>query len=127
MRSLPEWMGSTPDATIPPRVRLRVFENFEGICQCGCGTKIAPGMKWQLDHIIALINGGLHSEINLHPLLVDCHKRKTKDDVAIKTYNYKRRLAHAGIRRRKSRPMPGSRQSAWKVTFGRFGRGVARR
>ena len=124
MRALPEWQGSTPDAAIPPRVRLRIFERFGGKCMCGCLRKILPGERWELDHIRALINGGAHAENNLCPLLVEHHKRKTKDDVAIKTYNYKRRLAHAGIKQRKRWPMPGSRDSAWKVTFGR---GVVRR
>jgi 5-methylcytosine-specific restriction protein A len=119
MRSLPEWHGSTPDAAVPPRVRLRVFERFDGTCMCGCFRKILPGERWELDHVYALINGGKHVESNLCPLLTEHHKRKTKDDVAIKAYHYKRRLAHAGIKRRKSRPMPGSRDSGWKISFGR--------
>jgi 5-methylcytosine-specific restriction enzyme A len=124
MRKLPDWVGKTPDTRVPPRVRLRIWERFGGVCQCGCGQKIVVGMKWQLDHARALINGGLHTESNLRPLLVEHHKRKTKEDVAIRNYNYNRRLAHAGIKRRKSRPMPGSRNTKWQVTFGR---GVVRR
>jgi 5-methylcytosine-specific restriction protein A len=119
MRSLPEWQGSTPDAAVPARVRLRIFERFNGRCLCGCGIKIAPGMKWELDHVTALINGGEHREYNLRPLLKEHHKRKSKDDVAIKSYNYRRKLAHAGIKRRKSRPIPGNRDSGWKITFSR--------
>lgn len=119
MRSVPEWRGSTPDAAIPPRVRLRVWDKFGGVCQCGCNRKIVTGERWECDHRRALITGGEHVESNLQPMLVEHHKRKTKDDIAIKTYNYKRRLAHAGIKRRKSRPMPGSRDSSWKITFGR--------
>jgi hypothetical protein len=52
-----------------------------------------------------------------------CHSEKTRDDVAIKSYTYRRRLARAGIKS-KRRIMPGSRDSAWKVTFSR---GVQRR
>lgn len=40
--------------------------------------------------------GGEHREHNLHPLLLEHHKKKTSDDVAIKSYSYRRKLAHAG-------------------------------
>jgi hypothetical protein len=83
----------------------------------------AAGDKWQCDHKHALANGGRHAEGNLQVLCDWCHKHKSRSDVAVKAYNYKRRLAHAGIKQ-KRRPMPGSRDSAWKVTFGR---GVVRR
>jgi hypothetical protein len=36
------------------------------------------GDKWQLDHIVALINGGEHRESNLAPILDAEHKAKTK-------------------------------------------------
>ena len=122
-RSLPAWRGKTPDARVPPRVRLRCFERYGGVCQCGCGMAIAEGRKWELDHITALINGGEHCELNLRPLLKEHHKKKSRDDVALKTYNYRRRLARAGIKKR-SRPILGSRASGWKITFSR---GIVRR
>jgi len=118
MRSLPEWIGKTDDSRPPPRVRLRLFEAFNRCCQCGCGRPIAESERWELDHTKALVDGGENRESNLRPLLVAHHRRKTKDDVALKAYNYRRRLARAGIKRRK-RIIPGSRNSKWKVTFGR--------
>lgn len=121
-RSVPIWIGATHDAAIPPRVRLRVFEKAGGCC-AAYSRKIAPGDKWQCDHKHALINGGRHAEDNLQVLCEWCHKHKTRSDVAIKTFYYRKRLGQAGIKR-KSRPMPGSRDSAWKVTFNR---GVVRR
>jgi 5-methylcytosine-specific restriction endonuclease McrA len=123
MRSVPEWQGSTPDADIPPRVRLRVWDKCGGCC-AACQRKIAAGEKWQCDHKHALANGGRHAESNLQVLCDWCHKFKTRSDVAVKAWHYKRRLAHAGIKQRKRRPFPGSKESGWKVTFSR---GVVRR
>lgn len=53
MRSVDEWIGKNDDAAIPPRVRLRVFEKFGGICQLS-NRKIMAGEAWDLDHIKAL-------------------------------------------------------------------------
>ena len=117
MRSVPEWIGKTDDAKVPARVRLRIWEKYGGVCQCGCSQKIIG--KWDLDHSTALANGGLHQESNLRPLLYEHHKRKTKDDAAIASYNRKRRMANANIKRRISRPIFGSRDSGWAVHFNR--------
>lgn len=116
-RSLPEWIGSSDDAAVPPRVRLRIFERYGKRCACGCGLEISY-KAWELDHIVALCNGGQHRESNMHPLLTEHHKKKTRDDVAVKKYHYVRRLAYAGIRP-KRRPILGSKESGWKITFGR--------
>jgi 5-methylcytosine-specific restriction endonuclease McrA len=101
-RTVPEWIGASPDAAIPPRVRLRVFDRHDGKCQCGCRRKIQIGEPWQCDHIVALVNGGAHRETNLHPMLAEHHKNKTRADVALKAATYKRRLRHLGIKRKRS-------------------------
>lgn len=97
-RELDEWIGATPDTPTPPRVRLRVFERFHGVCQCGCTRRIFPGDAWQCDHTIAIINGGENRESNLRPLLVDCHASKSSDDVAEKSKVYATRARHLGIK-----------------------------
>lgn len=109
-RSTPEWIGASPDAKIPPRVRLRVFERDNGACQCGCTIKIRPGDIWQTDHIIALANGGKNIESNLRTLLANHHKIKTAQDVAEKAKVYRKRAKHLGLAP-KGRPMPGSKAS----------------
>lgn len=101
-RSTQEWQGKTDDAAIPPRVRLRVFLNFNGRCQCGCSRTIRPGEAWDCDHIAALINGGKHRESNLHPMLREHHKAKTKQDVIEKSKTYRKRAANIGIRKPRS-------------------------
>lgn len=95
-RSLPEWIGSSADAKIPPRVRVRVFDRFGGVCQLS-GRKIMPGDAWQCDHIVALVNGGAHREANLQPVLAAPHRAKTAKDVAEKATVARKRAKHIGV------------------------------
>lgn len=114
-RKLPEWVGSSPEASIPPRVRLRIFQRFDGRCQCGCNRKIGVGEAWDCDDRVALVNGGERREANLRPLLVAHHKIKNKSDLMVKSITYRKNLKHYGIKRKaKSRPIIGSRASGWK-------------
>lgn len=99
-RALPEWIGRTPDSAIPPRVRVRRFAFYGGICQLS-GRRIQPGDLWDLDHIVALANGGQNRETNLWPVLRDKHREKTKADVAEKSKVYRKTAKHLGIKLRK--------------------------
>lgn len=99
-RSVPEWIGKTPDTPAPPRVRLRVFERHNGVCHLS-KRKIMPGEKWELEHIVAIINGGENRESNLAPALVDPHKVKTAADMAQKSKNYRVRAKHNGVELRR--------------------------
>lgn len=95
-RSVPEWIGATPDTAVPPRVKLRVFERHGGICHL-TGRKIMAGEAWDLDHKTALINGGEHRESNLAPALRDKHREKTAEDVKLKGKVARTRAKHLGI------------------------------
>jgi 5-methylcytosine-specific restriction endonuclease McrA len=97
-REVPEWIGKTPDTPAPPRVRQRVFDRHNGICYLS-GRKIMPGNKWQLEHPLALINGGENRESNLAPALVEPHKVKTAEDVKQKAKNDRVRKRHLGIKK----------------------------
>jgi 5-methylcytosine-specific restriction protein A len=97
-REVPEWIGSSPDAKVPPRVRLRIFDREDGKCWIS-GRKIRPGDLWDLDHKVALINGGEHRESNLFPALRDKHREKTREDVAEKSKVARVRSKHVGIRK----------------------------
>jgi 5-methylcytosine-specific restriction protein A len=110
-RSVPEWIGKTDDTPIPPRVRLRVFDRWHGVCHIS-GRRIYPGDAWQCDHIVALVNGGSHCESNLAPALTEPHLGKTKEDVAEKSRVARKRKSHLGIK--KPSRFPGSRNSQWK-------------
>lgn len=111
-RSVEEWIASNPDAKIPGRVRLRVFEAHGGVCHL-TGRKIRPGDQWDMDHVQALCNGGEHRESNLAPALRQAHREKTADDVKLRAKDDRVRKKHLGIYRPKC-PMPGSRESKYR-------------
>lgn len=98
-RAVPEWIGSHPDQKVPERVRIRIFEAHKGICHIA-KRKIMGGEPWELDHVVALINGGEHRESNLAPALKDKHRIKTKADVAEKSRVARKRQKHLGITKR---------------------------
>jgi len=110
-RSTEEWIGATPNSAIPKRVRLRVFERDGGRCHIS-GRKIMPGDAWDLDHVVALVNGGEHRESNLAPALRDKHREKTVADVAEKARTARIRAKHLGIKRKST--FACSRDSRWK-------------
>ncbi len=96
-RSLPEWIGASDDSIAPPRVRVRVFDRYEGRCQCGCNRKIMAGERWDAEDTIAIINGGQRRESNLKPWLSEHHPKKTALDVAEKSRVYRKRAKHLGV------------------------------
>lgn len=111
-RSVEKWVGATDDTAAPPRVRLRIFERFGGVCQL-TGRKIQVGDQWELDHKVALINGGANDEDNLVPVLRDAHRVKTAEDVRLKAKADRVRKKHLGIKTSKA-VIPGSKSSQWK-------------
>lgn len=97
-RSTEEWIGKTDDAAIPPRVRVRVFERHGGICHIS-GQRIGASDLWDVDHVIALSNGGGHRESNLAPALKDKHRAKTALDVRTKAKIARVRKRHLGLKK----------------------------
>lgn len=106
-RSVPEWIGATPDTKPPPRVRARVWERFKGRCH-SCGRKIMVWEEWTLEHLKALINGGENRESNLGITCEFCLPGKNADDLAEKAMVARKRNKHLGLDKPKSRPMPGT-------------------
>lgn len=96
-RSVPEWIGKHDDQKVPPRVRQRVFDRYEGKCHL-TGRQIMPGEPWELEHIVSLILGGEHRENNLAPALVEPHKAKTRVEKAVKAKIAAVRKKHLGIK-----------------------------
>lgn len=117
-RSVPEWIGASPDTPVPARVRDRVFERHNRRCYISGRTITPPADAWDLDHVVALVNwtgeGHGNRESNLAPALRDKHREKTRKDVAEKSRAAKVRKKHLGIKSRTSRPIPGSRNSRWR-------------
>jgi 5-methylcytosine-specific restriction endonuclease McrA len=116
-RAVKEWIGKTDDEAIPLRVKLRVFDRYGSRC-AECKLIIRGGLLPTYDHIKALTNGGENREGNLQLLCVPCHKVKTKGDVGEKKISNRVKAKHLGIKKRKGRPMPGSRDSGIKMKIG---------
>lgn len=106
-RAVPEWIGTTPDTAIPPRVRSRVIDRAGGCCE-HCSRSFSPHNLPEIDHTIALINGGENRESNLRALCRDCHGGKTRADVAEKSTVARKHAKHFGFTPRK-RLIPGSK------------------
>ena len=114
-RSVPEWSGVSPDSKVPPHVRLRIFERYEGICQI-TKRKIRAGERWDLDHAKPLADGGEHRESNLVPVLDWAHREKTAAEARSRAKVRRKRQKHLGIEKTRN-PMPGSRATKWKRTL----------
>jgi len=97
-RSTAEWIGKTDDTQIPARVKIRVFDNCDGLCETCC-LEIRGKLRPAYDHRIALINGGENRESNIRLLCVPCHATKTKSDVAEKSMIYRKRTKNLGIKK----------------------------
>jgi 5-methylcytosine-specific restriction protein A len=96
-----------------PMRKLRIFEAASGICHL-CGLRIQAGDKWEVEHRRALALLGTNDDANLAPVHVDCHAEKTKDDVARNAKAKRAKAKHLGIKRRSSRPIPGSKGTRFR-------------
>lgn len=78
-----------------------------------CNTPLSHGV--QFDHIDLDANSKDNSLENCAAVCPACHKYKTsKFDVPKAAKTLRQQDKHKGITKRKGRPMPGSKASAWK-------------
>lgn len=115
-RSIDEWIGKTPDAKIPEKVKDRIWVRCGGRCHLS-GAKLVKGrddIEW--DHIKPLWAGGEHRETNIAPARKESHKEKSAEDhSAMSKADRIRRKANGtwpkpvGNGRLQSRPFPKSR------------------
>jgi 5-methylcytosine-specific restriction protein A len=94
-RRVEPWIGKTDDTPIPPRVKLRVKVRANDCCEA-CGARVRYGAE--IDHTIAIINGGRNSEDNLRLLCRTCHAGKTRSDVSEKAKTARKQASLAGFR-----------------------------
>lgn len=111
-RTIPEWIGKTPDKPFPPRVRLRILLRQDGRCAL-CQAKIIG--SFVCDHVVALINGGENRESNGQAICRDCDKAKTAADVAVKAKTASMAKAAHGLKTKSPSRWPpkGSRPVQW--------------
>lgn len=112
MRSVPEWIGKNDDETVPRRVRLRVFDRAKGWC-ASC-TRIVMPHRMQIDHTVALCNGGQNRESNLQLLCKTCHFYKTGRDVGARAKADAIKAKFLGLAPPSRRPMPHGKSSSTK-------------
>lgn len=93
-RTVSEWIGKGDDHRASGKVRQRIFDKDKR-CHL-CGIEIQIGQKWDLDHVVALINGGENRESNLRPAHQKCHVQKTALDVSEKAKVAAIRQKHIG-------------------------------
>lgn len=98
MRDVSEWIGADDNTPIPPRVKVRLFQKFGGFCQI-CTLSIRGKLLAEYDHAVALINGGANRENNIQLVCSECHKGKTRQDVAEKSRMARKRMKAIGIRK----------------------------
>ena len=119
-RTVKPWQGKTDDSPIPPRVRLRVFRRFGGICQGPCHRKIGPADKWILEHEKAIILGGENRESNLSIRCDWCAKQKTAIEVEAKAITDKIAKRHVGIKKESTFPSAEKLNLKWNWSKRRY-------
>jgi 5-methylcytosine-specific restriction protein A len=102
-RAVEEWRGATPDAAIPARVKLRIFERCGGKCAI-TGKKLGVG-EFDYDHIKRLRDGGEHRESNLHVVYRPAHREKTAEENSDGAKADKIRLKHLGLYPKSKTPL----------------------
>jgi 5-methylcytosine-specific restriction protein A len=65
--------------TFTAQERAKAFALAGGRCEM-CTRRLYPGMDWDLDHRIALENGGTNDPDNMQVLCEVCHAKKTGED-----------------------------------------------
>jgi 5-methylcytosine-specific restriction protein A len=102
--------------SLATRERLDLFLAARGRCQ-RCDWALAPGTRWEVDHVIPLALGGRDHAGNMQVLCVACHGGKTlREDVPAIAKTARIRARHLGARNSRS-PLPGGRRSRWKKTI----------
>lgn len=95
-RTVKEWIAKNDDARPPKSCQLRILARQEGKCAL-TGHVFVPGDKIEFDHITPLWLGGANRETNLHAVLGEAHKRKTKVEAAIRAKTNQNMAKHLGI------------------------------
>lgn len=117
-RTVSEWIGRSDDTAPPPAVKARIVLAQAGLCACSCGQRLGlAGERIEFDHTQALILGGENRENNLRALRSPCHGAKTKQDVAQKSIEARKRGKHLGFIAKRS-ALPGAKGSKWKAKIG---------
>lgn len=106
----------TPREYLTDHQKAALFLERGGRCH-KCERKLKSGDKWIVEHVIALSCGGTNDWKNLAITCEWCLPKKNSEDAA-KAAKI-RAVAVSSVlpldqRRKKGRPLPGSKRSPWK-------------
>lgn len=113
-RSIPEWIGKTPDSIPPPHVLMRIFDHHNGRCHITSREIDVLKDEWHAEHIRSLRDGGENRETNLAPALVEPHKEKTAAERKRGSKADRIREKRLGIFKSKWPPVPGGRKTRFR-------------
>lgn len=103
-RSVPEWIGATPDSDIPKLVKARVWRRCNGKCAL-TGRKLTSKDDVDFDHIKPLSMGGRHAESNLQIVWRPAHRDKTAEEASPRAKADRNFLKHNGLWPKSKRPI----------------------
>ena len=116
-----DFIKPTKRKKITSKERAEIFLREHGVCHI-CRLVIRPGEEWDVSHPEesgSLWAGGSDDRSLLKPAhRRKCHRGHTSAEATQKATEARKREKFLGAKQRKSRPMPGSRDSPWKKTFG---------
>ena len=105
---------------ITPAMRLAVLKDHKASVMCSeCGRDV-PVAEAQIDHHLALVDGGAHEVDNLRPLCPGCHKVKSAREHVANCKAKRLLKKHSNLTpegKIKSRPFAGSRKFDGKINW----------
>lgn len=111
-RTVSEWVGRTDDSAPSKACKLRILDRQDGKCAL-TGHVFRPGDKIEFDHICPLWLHGENRETNLHAVLGEAHKRKTKAEAAVRAKVTANRANHLLGKKSKSFQKPAGMKFNW--------------
>lgn len=100
------------------KVRVAAFQRAKGRCE-SCTAPLFPG-KFEYDHRLADAFGGEPTLENCEVICKACHDLKTfTSDIPAIAKSNRVRAKHIGAKTRKGRPLPGGKDSPYRIKMDR--------
>ncbi|GAA4108551.1 HNH endonuclease [Aminobacter aganoensis] len=96
-RTVSEWIGKTDDSAPSEACKRRIVAKQDGACAL-TGRPFTPQDRPQFDHKVPLWLGGENRERNLHAIIDEAHKAKTKAEATVRAQVNARQSSHLGLK-----------------------------
>jgi 5-methylcytosine-specific restriction protein A len=106
-RTVSEWIGKTDDSAPSEACKRRIVARQDGVCAL-TGKPFTPKDRPQFDHKVPLWLGGENRESNLHAIIDEAHKAKTKAEAKVRAQVNARQSSHLGIKAQSKRKIPSA-------------------